>query len=68
MTFLCYAGPAFFSRAEVLLSSIKKYHPDDQIVYKKLDNNVPVGQYDYRHFKYIVYFLPVASLLLLWLI
>lgn len=32
------------------------------------NNELSEKPYDYRHIRYIIYFLPVATLLLLWLI
>lgn len=46
MTFLVMAGTRYFSRADVLIQSIKKHHPDDTIEFKKYYSiDVPVGQY-----------------------
>lgn len=45
MTFLYFAGPQYYTRAEVLMTSIKTYHPYDQIEYVKLTDDFPVGTY-----------------------
>lgn len=45
MTFLTFASPAYQSRSDLLMNSIRKHHPRAIIIQEKLDNIVPAGQY-----------------------
>ncbi len=45
LTFLYCASEAFSSRAKVLTDSIKKYHPEDDIIWFQPEGDLPLGQY-----------------------